>query len=128
MVDLADLDARHKDLDTQHSQIAMSRDSVADQISAAGLDVTLEVVGEKRPDRPVTSTFALVLVMCVVATAALIGSAMVVSSFDPRVHDTDDVARLGLPVLGHVPAFAGDRVGSLRQRGARRNSGARQWH
>ncbi len=129
MVDLADLDARHKDLETQLSQIATSRDAVADQISAAGLDITLEVVAEKRPDRPVTSTFALVLVMCVVATGALIASAMVVSTFDPRVHHADDVARLGLPVLGHVPAFTGDRVGSLRKRGARRSSsGARLWH
>jgi len=134
MVDLADLDARHKDLETQLSQIATSRDGVADQISAAGLDITLEVVGERRPDRPVTSTFALVLVLCVVATGALIASAMVVSTFDPRVHDIDDVARLGLPVLGHVPAFAGDRVGSLqsrttRQRGARRSSSrTRTWH
>jgi hypothetical protein len=128
-VDLVDLDARHKDLATQLSQITSSRDGVADQISAAGLDVTLEVVAEKRPDRPVTSTFALVLVLCVVATGALIASAMVVSTFDPRVHDVDDVSRLGLPVLGHVPAFAGDRVGSLRKRGARRSSsGARQWH
>lgn len=115
-VDLADLDARHKNLATQLSQIATSRDGVADQIAAAGLDVTLEVVAEKRPDRPVTSTFALVLVMCVVATGALIASAMVVSTFDPRVHHIDDVTRLGLPVLGHVPGFAGDRVGSLQSR------------
>lgn len=116
MVDLADLDARHEDLEAQLAQITASRDGVADQISAAGLDVTLEVVGERRPDRPVTSTFALVLVLCVVGVGALIASAMVVSTFDPRVHDIDDVARLGLPVFGHVPAFAGDRVGSLRSR------------
>jgi hypothetical protein len=129
MVDLADLDARHKDLATQLSQITQSRDSIADEITAAGLDVSLEVVSEKRPDRPMTSTFALVLVMCVVATGALLASAMIVSTFDPRVHDADDVARLGLPVLGHVPAFGGDRIGSLRSRGLRRSrSGARLWH
>lgn len=129
MVDLVDLDARHKKLEQQLSQIATSRDAVADQIAAAGLDITLEVVGETRPIRLPTSTFALVLVLCVVATGALIASAMIVSTFDSRVHDVDDVARLGLPVLGHVPAFAGDRVGSLRKRGARRiGSGARLWH
>jgi hypothetical protein len=129
MVDLADLDSRHKDLETQLSQISTSRDAVADQIAAAGLDITLEVVGETRPTRLATSMFALVLVLCVVGTGALIASAMMVSTFDPRVHDIDDVERLGLPVLGHVPAFAGDRIGSLRQRGARRtSSGARLWH
>lgn len=129
MVELAALDARHEALETQLSQITTSRDLVADQISAAGLDITLEVVGETRPDRPATSTFALVLVMCVVASGALLASAMVVSTFDSRVHDPDDVARLGLPVLGHVPAFAGDRIGSLGSRGAGRTSSrTRPWH
>lgn len=129
MVDLADLDARHKDLAQQLSLIAVSRDGIADQITAAGLDVTLEIVGETRPDRSETSTFVLVLVCCVVGMISLICSAMVISTFDSRVHAAADVERLGLPVLGHVPAFAGDRVGSLRQRGARRRfSGARLWH
>jgi hypothetical protein len=133
MVDLADYDLRHKNLATQLAQITSSRDAVADQISAAGLDVTLEVVSEKRPDRPMTSTFALVLVMCVVASGAIVASAMVVSTFDPRVHDPEDVERLGYPLLGHVPAFAGDRVGSLksrttRSRGFRRSSRKRTWH
>ncbi len=135
MVDLADYDSRHKDLARQLSQLTLSRDAIADEITAAGLDITLEVVAEKRPDRPMTSTFALVLVLCVVATGALIASAMIVSTFDSRVHDTEDVERLGLPVLGHVPAFAGDRIGSLRSRFTRsrglrrtRSAGARLWH
>ena len=44
----------------------------------------------------------------------------VLGAFDSRVHDTDDVERLGLPVLGHVPGFAGDHVGSLEARGVLR--------
>jgi hypothetical protein len=36
------------------------------------------------------------------------------------VHDVDDVERLGLPVLGHVPGFPGDRVGSLEARSVQR--------
>ena len=63
----------------------------------------------------------LVMILLVVGTGALVGSALFLGAFDSRVHDTDDVARLGLPVLGHVPGFPGDQVGSLRSRGARRN-------
>ena len=41
---------------------------------------------------------------------------MVVGAFDSRVYDGDDASRLGLKVLGHVPAFRGDQQGSLRRR------------
>ena len=116
MVDLADLDARHEDLGTQLSPIPRSRDGVADQFCAAGLDVTLEVVAERRPDRPVTSTFALVLVMCVVGMGARCGWARVVRPLGARGHDGDDGGHLGRPVFCHGPAFAGDRVGALRSR------------
>ena len=33
----------------------------------------------------------------------LLGASLVVGSFDTRIHDIEDVRRLGLPVLGHVP-------------------------
>ena len=42
---------------------------------------------------------------------------LVVGAFDTKVHDADDVRRLALPVVGHVPGFAGDDHGSLRRRG-----------
>ena len=45
---------------------------------------------------------------------------IVIGAFDSRVHDVEDVARLDLPVLGHVPGFPGDNVGSLEARGALR--------
>lgn len=118
-VELIQLERRHKLLAEQRSQIALSRDALADEISAAGLDVTLAVVDERRPDRPETTAFNLVLICCVLGTAAVLGSAMVVSTFDSRVDSTDDIARLGVPVLGHIPAFVGDRIGSLKARGLR---------
>ena len=62
----------------------------------------------------------LALTLLVVGSGALVGAMLFLGAFDPRVHDTDDVARLGFPVLGHVPGFPGDQVGSLRSRGARR--------
>lgn len=119
-VELAALDQQVKQAEDQMHLISQSNESIADQISAAGLDVNLAIVEERRPERPVQWSFVLVLVVVVVGTGALIGSAMFVGAFDSRIHDTDDVERLGLPVLGHVPAFAGDHVGSLRARGVHR--------
>jgi len=100
--------------------ISTSPDAIAGEIAAAGLDLTLSIVEEHRPERPTRSGFVLVMIAVVVGTGALIGSALVVGAFDSRVHDTDDVARLGLPVLGQVPRFAGDNVGSMVTRSATR--------
>jgi hypothetical protein len=89
-------------------------------VAANGLDITLDIVEEHRPERPETHGFVLIMIGVVIGLCALIGSALLVGAFDSRVHDTDDVARLGLPILGHVPGFPGDRVGSLAARGALR--------
>jgi hypothetical protein len=117
-VDMVALDHERKRTEERLTQIATSRESLAREISSAGLDMTLSVVEEHRPERPTRSGFVLVLVAVVVGTGALIGSALVVGAFDSRVHDTDDVERLGLPVLGQVPRFPGDNVGSMRARSA----------
>jgi len=58
-----------------------------------------------------------VMIIVVIGVGALIGSALFVGAFDARVHEVDDVTRLGLPVLGHVPGFKGDHIGSLASRG-----------
>jgi hypothetical protein len=42
-----------------------------------------------------------------------------VGAFDSRIHDREDAERIGVPVLGHLPSFPGDQVGSLRARGVR---------
>jgi len=89
-------------------------------IAANGLDVSLSIVEEHRPERGESHAFVLILIAVVIGIGSLIGSALVIGAFDSRVHDTDDVARLGLPILGHVPGFPGDRVGSLAARGALR--------
>ncbi len=89
-------------------------------IAANGLDISLNIVEEHRPERPESHAFIIILIGVVVGLCSLIGSALLVGAFDSRVHDTDDVARLGLPILGHVPGFPGDSVGSLAARGALR--------
>jgi hypothetical protein len=55
----------------------------------------------------------------VAAAGLLLGLPLVliaVGAFDGRVYDTDDVRHLGLTPLGHIPAFAGARTGTLGMR------------
>lgn len=119
-VDLAALAQQERLDELRLTQIASSRDRLAGEIAAAGLDVSLTIVEEHRPERPARSGLVLVMIAAVVGTGALLGSALVLGAFDARVHDTDDVARLGLPVLGHVPGFPGDNVGAMQSRSAAR--------
>jgi capsular polysaccharide biosynthesis protein len=117
-IDLAALEHERQRVEEQLLRIATSRDAIASQIAAAGLDMSLSIVEEHRPERPTRSNFVLVMIAVVVGTGSLVGGALVLGAFDSRVHDSDDVARLGLPVLGHVPGFAGDNVGSMQTRSA----------
>ena len=117
-IDLVALQNQEKRREERLSRIVESPEALASQVAAAGLDMTLAVVDESRPERPTHSGLILVMVAAVVGTGALLGSALLLGAFDSRVHDTDDVVRLGLPILGHVPGFAGDNVGSMRTRSA----------
>jgi hypothetical protein len=94
--------------------------AIADQMTAAHLGITLSIVDHFRPEKAEMSGLVLAMVIAVIGTFALLGAALIIGAFDSRVHDTDDVTRLGLPVLGHVPGFPGDHVGSLDSRGATR--------
>lgn len=117
-IGLTALDLQRQDIEGRLVHIATSRESLASKIAAAGLDISLSIVEEQRPERPTRGSFVLVMIAVVVGTGALVGSALVLGAFDSRVHDADDVTRLGLPVLGHVPGFAGDNVGSMQTRSA----------
>ncbi len=102
------------------SDIATSTDGLADRLTAAGLDLSVTVVDERRGQLPPHRGFITAMVAVVVALVSLLGTALVMGAFDSRVHDSEDVARLGLGVLGHLPGFPGDDVGSLEARGASR--------
>ncbi|HET7504854.1 MAG TPA: hypothetical protein VFK02_27715 [Kofleriaceae bacterium] len=117
-LEIAALAHEQKTTESRLGQIAGSREALASEIAAAGLDMSLSIVEEYRPERPTRSSFVVVLIAVVVGTGTLIGSALVLGAFDSRVHDSDDVTRLGLPVLGHVPGFSGDHVGSMQTRSA----------
>jgi hypothetical protein len=120
LVDIANLTQTRKGILDQLKQIDASPDAIADQITNAKLDISITVVDQFRPEKIEQSGLILAMIIAVIGTGALLGSALVLGAFDSRVHDTDDVTRLGLPVLGHVPGFKGDHVGSLDSRGAAR--------
>jgi hypothetical protein len=106
--------------EVQLGKLASNGDALAGEIAAAGLDTSMTIVEEHRPEQPQRSGLVLIMIAAVIGTGALLGSALVLGAFDSRVHDTDDVTRLGLPVLGHVPGFTGDDVGSMQSRSASR--------
>jgi len=100
----------------ERSRILASPDALAEQAARAGLGTSLDLVAERRPTEPERSFLALAIAIAVIGTGALIGSALLLGAFDSRIHDVDDLTRLGIPVFGTVPAFAGDRIGSLADR------------
>lgn len=117
---LTEIDDEQKAAEKTLTTIHTSQDALADRIAEAGLDLVVEVVSEKRPVRPESKGLLIAMIAVVVGVGSLLGAALVLGSFDSRVHDIDDVARLGLPVLGHVPGFPGDELGSLEARGVQR--------
>jgi hypothetical protein len=52
----------------------------------------------------------------IVVLGTLLLGGLLIGAFEVRVRDGADVARLGLPLLGTMPSFRGDRVGSLAAR------------
>ena len=78
-----------------------------------------EIAGEDRPrfippPGPIRLTAFGLVFFCILVPVCAIGF----GAFDSRIHESDDVGRLGMPVVGHIPGFQGDHVGSLAYRGA----------
>lgn len=119
-VDLLALASQQKRVDDTLGQIMASPDAVADRIAEAGFDTSISVVDKVRPEKIEQSGMVLAMLIAVIGVGSLIGSILVLGAFDARVHEVDDISRLGLPVLGHLPGFPGDQVGSLEARGAAR--------
>ncbi len=117
---LTEIDEIQKRTEKTITEINVSQDALADQIAEAGLDLIVELVSEKRPVRPESKGLLIAMISVVVGVFSLLGAALVLGAFDSRVHEVDDIARLGLPVLGHVPGFPGDTFGSLEARGVQR--------
>ncbi len=97
-------------------------------IDRRGMGLLFQIVDERPPPPPpdpreVAIRLAMLALVCFLFVLPL--CAIGVGAFDQRLHDREDVQRLGLPVVGHVPPFAGDAVGSMRARErAARNAAA----
>lgn len=123
---LAGLDVRRRDADRnlQILQAGVLMDRAEADAMAAGLDLRLEIVSERQPlpdsEREARLGIVAIIVFVIMMPVAMVG----IGAFDPRIHDTGDVTRLGFTSLGHVPGFPGDGIGSLRARGIRRRRAA----
>lgn len=97
------------------------------QLEEQHLGLVFETAGEVRPQgdtqvNPILLALVGLVCFCIFVPVCAIG----LGTFDSRIHETEDVRRLGLPVVGHIPSFAGEHVGSLEARGVVEPPGIRQ--
>jgi hypothetical protein len=118
-------------LDARESAATLARASSTEQLTAAiyqaGLGLDLSIVDERKPDRPVDTTYLMTVIAVILFLITVVIVSLFVGAFDSRVHDLDDVVRLGIPIVGEIPPFPGDGVGSLRDRGVKRRGVALSW-
>jgi hypothetical protein len=89
------------------------------KLEESNMGMVFELAGRVRPvSRPPPGPFVLGLLGLVCFFIFVPVCAIGLGTIDSRIHELEDVRRLGLPALGHVPAFEGDRTSSLRKRGA----------
>lgn len=84
---------------------------------AADLGLRFRVVDLRPPAlRPETTPVQLAMWGLALFVLLLPLSAIAVGAFDTRLHHLEDIERLGLSAVGHVPPFPGHRVGALKSR------------
>jgi hypothetical protein len=89
------------------------------RLEESNMGMVFELAGRVRPvSRPPPGPFVLGLLGLVCFFMFVPVCAIGLGTLDSRSHEIEDVRRLSMPALGHIPAFAGDRTSSLRQRGA----------
>jgi hypothetical protein len=83
----------------QHGELEFRRAAARERIG-----ILFTVVDERIPPPPRFTRWApLLAVGGIVFLLTLPMAGIAAGAFDPRLHEQGDVARLGLPVLGHVP-------------------------
>lgn len=88
-------------------------------VDGADIGLRFEVIDERPPPRRTRQWLDLAAVGVVCFIFLLPLCVIAVGAFDRRVRDRDDIERLGLAVVGHIPGFPGDRDGSMRSRARR---------
>ena len=117
--------------DAREAAATVARASSTEQLTAAiyqeGLGLDLAIVDERKPEPPADTTYLMTVITVILFLITVVIVSLFVGAFDSRVHDLDDVVRLGIPIVGELPRFPGDRVGSLRDRGVKRRGVALSW-
>jgi hypothetical protein len=80
------------------------------------LGVRFDVVEPGFAARPETTWLVLLALCAGIFAASLPIVAITVGAFDRRIRHEDDVRRLGLRIVGHVPAHRGNEIGSFADR------------
>jgi hypothetical protein len=81
------------------------------------LGLQFELVDPGRAARPgLSKPRELVMIGVIVFEIMLPLAGIFVGAYDSRVYDVEDLRRLGLDAVGHVPRFDGDNVGTLDAR------------
>jgi len=121
-VEVAEAEAKLREADKEIAALTRQAnvDEMAVAIDRAGLGMRFDIVEAKRPlEQPPAGLYFQIIVGALAFFILLPIVATFVGAFDTRIHDREDAERIGLPVLGHLPGFPGDDVGSLRARGLR---------
>jgi hypothetical protein len=113
-----------QDVQAEAALVRQTRDSKANAdlrlaMESQHINLLYEIVDERPPLPPEQGKeirLAMVGLACFLIFLPL--AAIAVGAFDQRLHDREDVQRLGLAVVGHVPRFPGFNIGSLRARRA----------
>lgn len=111
-----------KQLDQRLIQMVGNQEQIALAVAAenADLGMRFEVIDVERPEYIpkksliIYAIFGIFFFVCLTPLVAIGLSAM-----DSKLHHIDDLIRLDLPVVGHMPGFPGDSKGSLKERNRR---------
>ncbi len=94
--------------------------NLAQNAEGANQALQFEVVDVRKPlIIPGTSLAVYGIVGLFVFVCLLPICAIGLAAMDTKLHHIDDVMRLGMPVVGHVPSFPGSQMGTLRERSRR---------
>jgi len=109
-----------KDTQLLLENVSAERDQTMLAIAAEGKGQALrfEVMDVRPPViAPKTSWVAYGLIGLFVFLCLLPICSIGIAALDSRLHHIEDLVRLGLPVVGHLPTFPSDSVGSMNERG-----------
>ncbi len=109
------LDAEVETLDALEANRAVAEE-VRDA-ELADLGMRFMIIDERRPTIDEDARWHKLATVGLVCFLLLVPALSIMfGAFDTRLHDPEDIERLGLATVGHIPSFAGDTIGSLDQR------------